>query len=107
MIPEITDVCYDFDVPKAILDLQNTQDRFLDNILIYISGFIMRSLVSKEKCLLCYAYLTECKQRVTCELINVKQLGGLVYPTIDVLSVVQISNRFLIAKLIIFKHISF
>ena len=38
-------------------------------------------------------YLTECKKRVSCSLINVKQLGGLVYPTFDVVSVIQIANR--------------
>ena len=53
----------------------------------------MRSLVAKEKCTLCYTYLTECKERVSCTLINVKQLGGLVYPTFDVVSVIQIANR--------------
>ena len=53
----------------------------------------MRSLVAKEKCTLCYTYLTECKNRVSCTLINVKQLGGLVYPTFDVVSVLQIANK--------------
>ena len=53
----------------------------------------MRSLVAKEKCTFCYTYLTECKKRVSCSLINVKQLGGLVYPTFDVVSVIQIANR--------------
>lgn len=53
----------------------------------------MRSLIAKEKCTLCYTYLIDCKQRVSCTLINVKQLGGLVYPTFDVVSVLQIANR--------------
>ena len=42
---------------------------------------------------MCYTYLTECKERVSCQLINVKQLGGLQYPTFDVVSVLQIANR--------------
>lgn len=53
----------------------------------------MRSLISKEKCTMCYTYLTECKERVSCELINVKQLGGLMYPTFDVVSVLQIADK--------------
>ena len=52
----------------------------------------MRALISKEKCTMCYTYLTECKERVSCQLINVKQLGGLQYPTFDVVSVLQIAN---------------
>ena len=80
-------------MPKAIADLPNCEERFLDNVLIYIGGFIMRALISKEKCTMCYTYLTECKERVSCHLINVKQLGGLQYPTLDVVSVLQIANR--------------
>jgi len=53
----------------------------------------MRSLKSKEKCTMCFTYLTECKEKVSCQLINVKQLGGLQYPTYDVVSVLQIANR--------------
>ena len=75
------------------IPFKSCDDRFLDNVLIYIGGFIMRSLVAKEKCTFCYTYLTECKERVSCSLINVKQLGGLVYPTFDVVSVIQIANR--------------
>jgi len=89
-IPELTEVCCDIDVP--IFDA-SSNDRFLDNVLIYISGFIMRTLILKEKCTYCYTYLTECKERVSCQLINFKQLGGLVYPIFDVVTVVEIANR--------------
>lgn len=42
---------------------------------------------------MCFTYLTECKQRVSCPLIKVKQLGGLVYPSFDIVTVVQIANQ--------------
>ena len=58
-----------------------------------IPGFIMRTLLSKEKCMFCYTCLKECKKRVTCPLISAKQLGGLVYPIADVVSVVILANR--------------
>jgi len=92
-IPELSEVCYDFDVPDAIYTVKTSEDRFLDNVLTYIAGFIMRTLVDKEKCTYCYAYLTESKQRVSCQLINIKQLGGLVYPTFDIVTIVHIANR--------------
>ena len=97
----MTDVCCDLDIP---LDSVSHDNQFVDNVLIYISGFIMRKLIEKEKCSYCYTYLTECKERVSCQLINFKQLGGLVYPIFDVVSIVEIANRNM--KLITF-YISF
>ena len=84
------DVCCDLDVP---VDSISNIDKFVDNVLIYISGFIMQKLIEKEKCTYCYTYLTECKERVSCQLINFKQLGGLMYPIFDVVTIVQIANR--------------
>ena len=69
----MTDVCCDLDIP---LDSVSHDNQFVDNVLIYISGFIMRKLIEKEKCTYCYTYLTECKERVSCQLINFKQLKG-------------------------------
>ena len=66
---------------------------FVENVLTYISGFIMRTLTNKEKCTFCYTYLKESKNRVTCPLITVKQLGGLIYPISDVVAVVNFANR--------------
>lgn len=78
---------FDFEIPATM-----GHDRYLDNVLIYISGYIMRRLIETEKCTFCYTFLTECKERVSCELINFKQLGGLMYPLFDIVSVVQIAN---------------
>ena len=86
----MTDVCCDLDVP---LDCVSHDDKFVDNVLIYISGFIMRKVIEKEKCTYCYTYLTECKERVSCQLIHFKQLGGLMYPIFDVVTIVEIANR--------------
>ena len=77
----------------SIDEIMCKTDLYIDNVLTYISGFIMRSMISKETCTLCYTYLTESKSRVTCTLINVKQLGGLIYPIADVVHVVTLANR--------------
>lgn len=91
-IPDMSSVSCDIDIDiPADYGVQN--NKFVDNVLIYISGFMMKKLIDSEKCTYCYMYLTECKERVSCELINFKQLGGLKYPTFDVLAVVDISNR--------------
>jgi len=66
---------------------------FKKSVATPIPSFIMRTLLSKEKCMFCYTCLKECKKRVTCLLISAKQLGGLVYPIADVVSVVILANR--------------
>jgi hypothetical protein len=53
----------------------------------------MRTIINKEKCMFCYTYLKESKNRVTCPLITIKQLGGLIYPISDVVAVVNFANR--------------
>ena len=90
-ISELSEVNCEFDwnIDNIICDSNN----FVDNVLIYISGFIMRTLMQKEKCTFCYTFLKECQNRVSCPLINVKQLGGLVNPISDMVSVVKLANR--------------
>ena len=90
-ITVLSEVTCDFEwnIGNIICDSNN----FTDNVIIYISGFIMRTLIKKEKCTFCYTYLKECKDRVSCPLINVKQLGGLINPIADVVSVVKLANR--------------
>ena len=66
------------------LDLEwiigNSENKFTENFLIYLSGFIMRTLLNNETCMYCMTYLKECKDRVTCSLIENKQRGGLIKP---------------------------
>ena len=93
-VPDMSHVNYEFDLDLEIpFEPALVNNRFVDNEIIYISGFIMRKIVDKETCMYCYTYLTENKQRVSCELIKFKQLGGLVYPIFDVVAIVHISNR--------------
>ena len=70
-------------------------NQFVDNFLVYISGFIMRSVMRKESCDFCYLYLKECKHRMSCKLIEQKQQGGLICPIVDIVEVVRKSNRYL------------
>ena len=93
-LPDMSDVdpfCdLDIEVPMTPI---NDANLFIDNVIIYISGFIMRKLIQKEQCTYCYTFLTENKQRVSCNLIRFRQLGGLVYPIFEIVTIVQITNR--------------
>ena len=53
----------------------------------------MRTLIKKESCILCYTYLIECKDKVSCKLIDNKQRGGLLYPICDIVTTVKVANR--------------
>jgi hypothetical protein len=88
---ELCDVSCDLDLNLESIVIDDSD--FVDNVLIYIAGFIMRTLIRKEKCTLCYTYLKESKDRITCPLIDIKQLGGLVTPTVDVVATVKLANR--------------
>lgn len=95
----MSELTSDFDLDLEIPMESVKTNRFLDNVIIYISGFIMKKILDRENCTYCFTYLRESKQRVSCELINFRQLGGLVYPLFDIVTVVQIANMALTSAL--------
>lgn len=80
----------DLEIPTGIV---KKDEKFIENVIIYISGFIMRKLMDKESCTYCFTFLKENKERVSCELVNFRQLGGLVYPIFDIVTIVHITNQ--------------
>lgn len=89
-VPVMPDFDLDLDLP---LESEHKNTQLVDNVLIYISGFLMKKLTDKESCTYCFTYLKENKERISCELINFRQLGGLVYPTFDIVTIVNITNK--------------
>lgn len=81
------------DLDWSIDGVISNSNVFVDTVITYISGFIMRRLINNEKCTFCYTYLKESKNRVTCPLIDTKQLGGLIYPITDIVWIVTFANR--------------
>lgn len=85
----------DFDMATSV---ENSMLK--DNILYYISGFIVRKIIAKINCL-------DCKESLLVEthehsytsrgehanLVNLKNLGGLVHVSQDVFRVVQLSEK--------------
>jgi hypothetical protein len=51
-ILELSEVTCNLDLELENIVVEN--NCFVDNVLIYISGLIMRLLLQKEKCMLCY-----------------------------------------------------
>ena len=89
-----SDCDFDFDFEFDFEKDKYKCDAFVENVLKYISGFIMRTLLKNEFCTYCYAYFKESKDRITCPLIETKQRGGLIKPIRDVVSIVKIANIF-------------
>ena len=87
-LTSVPDVNFDLNLAE-ILSKENT---FTENVLIYMSGFVMKTLLDSEKCTYCRMYLENCKDRVTCHLIENKQRGGLLQPIVDVVAIVKIAN---------------
>ena len=73
--------------------LKETDSDYLHNVLVYVSGHIMRLLMTNESCIFCYTYLKECTDRETCYLIKNKQRGGLVNPIVDIVAIVKIAHK--------------
>ena len=86
--PSSTDIEIDL---KSIME-GNSESVFVDNVLVYIAGYITRVITEKESCNLCYALLKDCKNTVSCELIDQKNRGGLVLPIVDVLQINKFVN---------------
>ena len=64
-----------------------------DNVLVYICGFLQKKLISNTCCYECRTHLKSCGERVTCDLIDVKNknfFGSLTNPTNDITVVVKI-----------------
>lgn len=55
--------------------LNNSDNTFTENVLIYMSGYIMRTIMDNEPCTFCYVYLKECDDRMSCPLIEKKTTG--------------------------------
>ena len=87
-----------FNPSLLYLDIGNTlkepfDNVFIDNVLIYMSGFIMHLLVKKEPCDLCYTYFKECNDTVSYKMNETTQRGGLIRPIEYVVKIVKLCNR--------------
>jgi len=65
----------------------NSLSHFSHEIIIYISGFVSHKLTSKIKCEICLLALIGKKDNFLKTLISLKDNGGLVYPSNDVIDI--------------------
>ena len=75
-------------------NLEKSDFEYRDAILNYISGFIQKKLIKKERCVECALYLENIPASNLKEggLIKVKNRGGLVLPSVEIEKVVNIAD---------------
>ena len=84
---ETKSVCVDHDYMPSMTSLS----KFVDNVIVYIAGFVVRSLQSELHCDICIGSLRYVRQDDVCQsdfgLIETKDRGGLISPSNDVIAV--------------------
>ena len=93
---------FDLDVVDSWVDVydrgQNLESDFKRNVCTYMSGYIHRKLESKHDCVYCEEYLKNSETK-TCDLIEKKNLGGLVKPHSDIETIVNVTDCILSQKI--------
>ena len=92
-LSEETDFDHD-DIPPVIEFHSHSHSIYKKNMLAYIGGYICRSLAKTLSCDTCLDSLhdPEMANNDACTLIKVKDNGGLLYPSADVLTVLSVTE---------------
>ena len=86
----------EFEELFRVIDQERSMSYYKENILAYIGGFIVRRLLEKLNCQECAAALLE-KENILAyhnSLTNLKNRGGLVIPSIDVVRILKKCEAF-------------
>lgn len=78
-----------------VSDQNITMSNYIKEVVIYISGFICHILSSKIKCDICCNALFGDKKDFMTSLINVRDKGGLSYPSDDVILIALQTEKFM------------
>ena len=75
------------------MDLNVHNSEYKENVLVYVAGFIQRKIIEHEKCNDCSSYLRSSDIVLTSSLIEQKDLGGLVKPSVEVYQLVRTADQ--------------
>ena len=85
----------DDDIPEWMNELDfgtNCLSDYKDNVLIYIAGNIEKKVICREKCIECIEDI-QSMERMSSDLLNIKNRGGLTIPSNDIVKIVKICYR--------------
>ena len=88
---ELENPCDDQNALHEICKLND----YVENVVTYIAGFVVKSLSNKLHCEICVSALTNknIENKKFAQLINMKTKGGLTYPSEDVIFVCQKAEK--------------
>jgi len=81
------------------LYLSNTESEYKSDVLVYISGYVQRTIMRKEQCVQCKAYISNLKIVQSSKLLNLKNRGPLVIPSAEFVKIIKVANSLLESKL--------
>ena len=89
---------YDLDEFDSWIDVydrgEHLESDYKKNVSTYMAGYIQRKLEDKHPCVYCQNFFKEGSEK-SCDLIDIKNRGGLVTPSLAIDSVVNITERIL------------
>lgn len=63
--------------------------------IIYIAGFLVHKVNNKVKCNICISTLLGSKENLCNSFVNFKDIGGLIYPSDDVISICIETDKYI------------
>ena len=77
---------------EAVLSQYENQE-YKSDILTYIAGNAQRKILEKVDCDNCFSFIMARCQKLSCGLIDIKDIGGLIRPSADIVKIVQIVDK--------------
>ena len=74
---------------EVIMWPDSHEHEYVNDIIVYVSGFIQRRILKHEKCESCKNFLLDKQNSTSCNLISVINRGGLCKPSKDLIQVVK------------------
>lgn len=84
---------------KEYMDSLLRHSEYKSDVLVYISGYVQRSIVKKETCINCKLYLSNMKVVQSSLILQIKNQGPLCIPSPDVVKIVKVAHSLVESRL--------
>jgi hypothetical protein len=77
---------------QEYMDSFSVLSEYKSDVLVYIAGYIQRTLAKNEDCIDCKLFLTNMKIVESSKLLNIKNQGPLCIPSVEVVKIVKVAH---------------
>ncbi len=81
------------------MDSLLTLSEYKSDVLVYIAGYVQRSIIKKENCIYCKLFLMNMKVVESSLILNIKNQGPLCIPSSDIVKIVRVTHSFVEKRL--------